>query len=242
MKWCGVEEWWGDVMSGERSSGNGCWCGLKVQVDEWGEIIRAGVLVWAEGTSWWVGRDHQGTGVGVGWRYKLMSGERSSGHRCWCGLKVQVDEWGEIIRARVLVWAEGTSWWVGRDHQGTGVGVGWRYKLMSGERSSGHGYWCGLKVQVDEWGEIIRAWVLVWTKGTSWWVGRDHQGTDVGVGWRYKLMSGVRSSGHGCWCGLKVQVDEWGEIITARVLVWAEGTSWWMGRDHQGRGVSVGWR
>ena len=51
-------------MSGERSSGQGCWCGLKVQVDGWGEIIRARVLVWAE---------------------------------------VQVDEWGEIIRARVLV-------------------------------------------------------------------------------------------------------------------------------------------
>ena len=51
MKWCGVEEWWGDVMSGERSSGQGCWCWLKVQVDEWGEIIRARVLMWAEGTS-----------------------------------------------------------------------------------------------------------------------------------------------------------------------------------------------
>ena len=38
-----------------------------------------------------------------------MSGERSSGHGCWCWLKVQVDEWGEIIRARVLMWAEGTS-------------------------------------------------------------------------------------------------------------------------------------
>ena len=198
MKWCGVEEWWGDVMSGERSSGQGCWCWLKVQVDEWGEIIRAQVLVWDEGTSWWVGRDHQGTGVGVGWRYKLMSGERSSGHRCWCGLKVQVDEWGEIIRARLLVWAEGTSWWVGRDHQGKGVGVGWRYKLMSGERSSGHGCSGGLKVQVDEWGEIIRARVLVLAEGTSWWVGRDHQGTGVSVGWRYKLMSGERSSGHGC--------------------------------------------
>ena len=37
-----------------------------------------------------------------------MSGERSSGHGCWCGLKVQVDEWGEIIRARVLVWADDT--------------------------------------------------------------------------------------------------------------------------------------
>ena len=57
-------------MSGERSSGHGCWCGMKVQVDGWGEIIRARVLVWAE---------------------------------------VQVDEWGEIIRARVLVWVEGTS-------------------------------------------------------------------------------------------------------------------------------------
>ena len=57
-------------MGGERSSGHGCWCGL---------------------------------------RYKLMSGERSSGQGCWCGLKVQVDEWGEIIRARVLVWDEGTS-------------------------------------------------------------------------------------------------------------------------------------
>ena len=57
-----------------------------------------------------------------------MSGERSSGHRCWCGLKVQVDEWGEIIRAGVLVW---------------------------------------LKVQVDEWGEIIRAGVLVWADGRS---------------------------------------------------------------------------
>ena len=36
-------------MSGERSSGHGCWCGMKVQVDEWGEIIRAGG--WDEGTS-----------------------------------------------------------------------------------------------------------------------------------------------------------------------------------------------
>ena len=38
-------------MSGERSSGHGCSGGMKVQVDEWGEIIRAGVLVWVEGTS-----------------------------------------------------------------------------------------------------------------------------------------------------------------------------------------------
>ena len=38
-----------------------------------------------------------------------MSWERSSGQGCSGGMKVQVDEWGEIIRARVLVWAEGTS-------------------------------------------------------------------------------------------------------------------------------------
>ena len=38
-------------------------------------------------------------------------------------------------------------------------------------------------------------------------------------------MSGERSSGQGCWCWLKVQVDEWGEIIGARVFRWDEGTS-----------------
>ena len=38
-----------------------------------------------------------------------MSGERSLGHGCSGGMKVQVDELGEIIRARVLVWTKGTS-------------------------------------------------------------------------------------------------------------------------------------
>ena len=38
-------------------------------------------------------------------------------------------------------------------------------------------------------------------------------------------MGGERSSGHGCSGGIKVQVDEWGEIIGARVFRWDEGTS-----------------
>ena len=74
-------------MSGERSSGQGCWCGLKVQVDEWGEIIRARVFRWAEGTSW---KRESMRDQRLGWD-EGTSGERVWGTRGWDGMRVQME-------------------------------------------------------------------------------------------------------------------------------------------------------